>query len=424
MRFQRWVPPEMKRTTIVAAALLAAFVAMQVAGTVLAVTAPPETVGLELNLWIWAIVVLGFTITGAVLAVKRPDNAVGWILLTSVTLATFSLPASEIARRVQSATPSFLAFASDSLFFLGLALLFTFLFGLFPTGRFPGPKWRLLGYGAATGIVLTQLSAWTRTCSQQALQWPTPDTQLPTCSDPLQPWFVRFDNPFGLMGETWESFSAITGAIGGLLILIAMFGGVFSLVARYRSGTSTERLQLRWLVSVMALVTPLFAFSIIGEFLFPPDGLPFLSTFVIIVFGVGVPVTIGIAILRHNLFDIDQLIGRTTTFTIVAVMLAVVYATIAVWLPTALTGGSSSLAVAASTLAVAALFNPLRRRVQRFVDRRFDRTTYDAEGVAGDLAGQLRDNVDAQQISQDWVDATSEALRPARASVWLRQPSS
>lgn len=204
-------------------------------------------------------------------------------------------------------------------------------------------------------------------------------------------------------------------------MLMAMFGGAASLFSRYRSGTAAERVQLRWLLAILVILVPLAGGVIVLESIFTRES-EVLGYVVTLSALIGIPLAIGIAVLRHNLLDIDRVLSRTAAFTVVALLLAIVYAFIAIWLPTALTGSSNSLAVAASTLAVAALFNPLRRRVQRVVDGRFDRTTYDAELVGSQFARELRDNVDTQAISQNWMNTASDALRPATSGVWIKQP--
>jgi hypothetical protein len=128
---------------------------------------------------------------------------------------------------------------------------------------------------------------------------------------------------------------------------------------------------------------------------------------------------IAVAVTRYGLYEVDRLVNRTVVYAIVVALLAVVFAAGAVWLPTLLPGESSSVAVAASTLAVAALFNPLRRWVQRFVDRRFYRSRYDAQQVADAFAARLRDQVDPEEVAAEWVEVVRRTLQPASVAVWL-----
>lgn len=410
----------MKQGTALAALLLAASISTWIWAVALGLTRPDTVSPFSVVDAVWGISFLAFPIVGAILASKRPNNAIGWLFLIGPTFVGIGILLYEVVGHQQADASSWTQFLADAFFYLGLSLMAGFFLGLFPSGRFHSRRWASLGFLATTGIIA--ILGWTmmRSCSTAVLQFPSAEAAAPSCTDPIEPWFIRFENPLGLTvppgGSVWDTI----GGIGAALVIAAMIGGAASLFARHRQGTPTERHQLRWLLAVLLVAVPLFGVLVVAEaFGTELDALSLIVTFTVLI---GIPTAIGFAILRHQLLDIDRFISRTATFTVVAVMLVVVYAFMAVWLPTALTGGSSSLAVAASTLAVAALFNPVRRRVQRFMDRRFDRTPYNAELVGSDLARQLRDNVDANQISRDWMDGASGALRPVTASVWVRQP--
>jgi hypothetical protein len=137
------------------------------------------------------------------------------------------------------------------------------------------------------------------------------------------------------------------------------------------------------------------------------------------VFSLLVAGAVTLAVLRYRLYEIDRLISRTVTYTVLAVVLAIVYGFGAVWLPSRVVGEQTPLFVAGSTLAVAALFNPLRRRVMRWVDRRFNRSSYDAEQIADAFAVRLRDEVDPERLADEWATTVVRALQPSSIGVWL-----
>lgn len=411
----------MRPSTTLVGVLLALCISTWTLGYVLAFLRPSNVASFTTGDFVFFLGFLAFPIVGAVLAWKVPKNPIGWIFLIGPTIVGLSVLLQELLYQRQDAASPWTAYTADAAFFLGLSIMAGFFLGLFPSGKFHRRGWRVLGFLATGGILATL--AWTifRPCSNAVLRFPTSETNAPGCTEPVQDWFIRFNNPLGIVEPGGASVWAAVGAIGGSLMLMAMFGGAASLFSRYRSGTAAERVQLRWLLAILVILVPLAGGVIVLESTFTRES-EVLGYVVTLSALIGIPLAIGIAVLRHNLLDIDRVLSRTAAFTVVALLLAIVYAFIAIWLPTALTGSSNSLAVAASTLAVAALFNPLRRRVQRVVDGRFDRTTYDAELVGSQFARELRDNVDTQAISQNWMNTASDALRPATSGVWIKQP--
>lgn len=205
-------------------------------------------------------------------------------------------------------------------------------------------------------------------------------------------------------------------------MLIATAAGVVSLRQRTRHAPHEERQQVKWLL-LAALV--LFAF---GTFwgITELAGYPELATTAAWVFVPLVPLALGVAILRHRLYDIDVLLNRTLVYVTLSAILAVVYVATVVlfqWLLSAVTAESNA-AIAASTLAVAALFRPLRSRIQRFIDRRFYRQKYDAAATVGRFSARLRDEVELDALGRELLAAVGETMHPATAHVWLRTPDS
>jgi hypothetical protein len=200
---------------------------------------------------------------------------------------------------------------------------------------------------------------------------------------------------------------------GFLLIPLLLLVALGSLVRRWRASSGVERLQYPWLMAAIGLLIVVLAASqLVTESVILDVSLVFIALNAI-------PAAIGVAILRYRLYDIDKLISRTVSYAVVAAVLVAVYAGCALALGS-LVGRDNPLAVAGATLAAAALFTPLRRRVQEFVERRFDRSRYDAERVVDDFASRLRQEVDLDGLTTDLTAVVGQTLRPVTVSLWLR----
>jgi hypothetical protein len=204
---------------------------------------------------------------------------------------------------------------------------------------------------------------------------------------------------------------------GFLLIPLLLLVALGSLVRRWRASSGVERLQYPWLMTAIGLVIVVLAITQVVPESVILDGL------IVFIALNAIPASIAVAILRYRLYDIDKLISRTVSYAVVAAVLVAVYAGSALALG-ALVGRGNPLAVAGATLAAVALFSPLRRRVQEFVDRRFDRSRYDAERVVNDFASSLRHGADLDGLSADLAGVVTTTLRPAMVSVWLRKEPS
>jgi hypothetical protein len=228
------------------------------------------------------------------------------------------------------------------------------------------------------------------------------------------------DNPIGISGVPNPEYGWLAGPLFGLYPFF-MGAALWSLFTRYRKAGTVERLQLKWFL----LACLSFVAALSTEFIFEGLGYPeapFLVDLWIDVSLISIPVAATLAILRYRLYDIDRIISRTVSYAIVIGLLALVYA-LGVTGLTTLLDTDSPLVVAASTLAAAALFNPLRRWVQRRVDHRFNRSRYDAERVMASFTGSLRDQVDPDQVLEGWVSVVNETMKPAAAGVWVREAS-
>jgi hypothetical protein len=335
---------------------------------------------------------------------SRPRNPVGWLLLVWALGASLSgltaIPLSSMTARPTVDLGVWLL-----IWFQGWSwVLFIFpIFHLplvFPTGTVPTPRWRwLVALEAGMLLVFTLLTVFSA-----ELELVVGETTI---------WSVP--NPIGFItNEFWEGgFSPVWGV--GLVILA--LGSASAVIVRYRRARAEERQQIKWLayaVGMFAIVySSMFAFSGGEE---TPAWLDLL--FVISI--AAIPVAIAVAVIRYRLYEIDRIVRRSFTYTTVAVLLALVYLGNVTALGTII-GRDSPLAVAGATLAAAALFNPVRRRVQSWVDRRFDRARYDAQQVVEQFSFRLRAETDLDGLRSDLTGVIEEALRPATMSLWVRE---
>ena len=236
-------------------------------------------------------------------------------------------------------------------------------------------------------------------------------------------------NPLVLEGH---SIVAQVLARAPVLLPICILASALSLVWRYRHSGGEVRLQIRWVAFAASLVSVAYAVTAVSGIFFAPEAstneqapplwLALLQDAVLVSYA-GVPIAVGFAVLRYRLYDIDLIINRTLVYGSLTVLLASAYVGGVVGLQAifrGLTGQESTLAVVASTLAIAALFNPLRRRVQTFVDRRFYRKKYDARKTLETFSGRLRDETDLHTLSSDLVAVVRETMQPAHVSLWVR----
>ena len=347
------------------------------------------------------VLAVSFSLLGATIVSRRGGNRIGWIyLLIGVLMPWQSLGVLYYERSVVSGGlpgARWAAWASNwvvvPVFPAGLSL---FAFLLFPSGRLPSLRWRPLAWSA---VVVTSLII--------ALTWidPTPIV--------ISPGLPPVANPIGIRGLGSNIAAGAGGAAWfvGLALITAAIGG---LVMRGRLAKARERQQVK-LLAYSAALTIGFLLVVTAV----SSSSSWWDAAVVLGFGVAVPVAFGVAILKHGLYEIDRLISRSLSYLILSGLLVGVFVGIVV-VATRVLPFSSPVAVAASTLAAAALFNPLRRRVQRLVDRRFNRARYDAEASIAALTAKLRDAVDLETVQADLLDGVHQALAPRHASVWIR----
>jgi hypothetical protein len=360
---------------------------------------------------VYFIAVAAFVTVGVFVVWRRPGNRIGWVFLAIGAVVSLRVAAAQYAEYSLLVRPGSLpggrvavslGEALSTLMFAlpGLALL------VFPDGRLPSPRWRklvwILGAAALFGVVGNGFM---------------PGHYVEAES------FKTFSNPLGV-GSDPEPFEALAG-LGWLLVAPGLFACGLAMVRRMRRAHGIERLQLKWI----AFAASLFAtgFVVISITFFAGLSGETVDQVRTGVLGLGfctIPIAAGIAILRYRLYDIDVVINRTLVYGALTATLATVYLGSVLLLQLGLSGVTegSGLAVAASTLAVAALFRPARSRIQEAVDRRFFRRKYDAQRTLEAFAGRLRDEVHLGALSTELSAVVRDTLQPAHVSLWLRTP--
>jgi hypothetical protein len=336
--------------------------------------------------------IIGAPILGGLIASRRPRNPYGWLWLgfgLGLALQSLAMSYEAYALVVEPGSLAAPRTISHVLELGGQAALTLapLLMLLFPTGRLPSRRWRPLAWTSTTaGAVLLAL-------------------------------VLFFDNPDQVGGAISIAAVAVVSVIFASIFLSAL-----SIVVRYRRASGAERQQLKWFALAAVLIGVVTAGHLLFLDLLLPEALLTLLDAATIT---GLYVAVGIAILRYRLYDIDIIINRTLVYGSLTVTLVIVYLGSVIGLQyilRALTGQESQLAIVASTLAIAALFNPLHRRIQASIDRLFYRRKYDAAKTLEEFSAKLRDETDLDALNSDLVRAVRETVQPEHVSLWLREP--
>ena len=344
-----------------------------------------------------------------ILVTRLPRNAIGWLLLVGGLLFVSTGAVSGLADYGLNVHPGSVPGAIWFAWFSDLPVpvvldVLVYVLLLFPTGRLVSPRWRVVAAGAVIAGVVVVV---------QTAVGPFSPGQYPPADQ----------NPLAVTGSAADAL-AVVATISTIVLIGVLFLAMASLVLRTRRATGTERQQLKWFAADVAVAGPALAIALLTSGV--TDGV--IGVISNAAWGIGLislglmPVSIGIAVLRYRLYDIDRLISRTLAYGALAAFLAVAYVGSVLLLSALLAplASENSLAVAGSTLLVAALFSPVRRRFQSVVDRRFNRAKYDAAGELASLSQRLRSEVDLDGVKAEVVATVGRTLAPASASIWLR----
>jgi hypothetical protein len=350
----------------------------------------------------FSIVGVASVVVGGLVASRRPENPIGWLFLSGALISSLRGLAAEYAVYGITTNPGALPGArtaagfSNAVEIVGPVLLFILVPLYFPTGRPVSRRWGLVAWLALGGLPVLV-----------ALQVVSPGEAV-YGSGIQNPWAVEGLRPI------MEAF----GPVWFVYYIGLIFASAVSLVLRLWRSRGEERQQIKWFTFAAAFIPVWFVTNGPIDRAFPVL-FDLLDALVI----AAVPVAVGIAILRYRLYDIDRIINRALVYAALTVALALVYFGSVVGLQyvfRSLGGGESSLAVVASTLLIAALFNPLRRRVQGFIDHRFYRKKYDAQKTLQSFSTVLRDETALDRLAPELLVVVRETMQPAHVSLWLR----
>jgi MFS family permease len=359
----------------------------------------------------FALVMLAFPIAGILIASRRPETPIGWLLLAigvgwgianesysdyGLLLHPGSLPGAALIGIVGSVmwAPT-------------IGLTGTYLLLLFPDGRLPGRRWRIVGYVSVLGIVVG---------TGALLVTPGPMTSG---------GYRHSENPLGiaaLHGVTQIAQFAL------VVIPLGMVASAASLVVRFRRAGLVERQQIKWLATAATVVAATYlvvmpvSALVNASWSAAPGWIQVGQAVALLSFGL-IPTAIAIAVLRHGLYTIDVIVRKTLVYAALVACLALLYAASVYTIDSAvrtISGASGTLAVSLSTLVAVIAFQPLRSRIQRAVDRRFYRARYDAIQILESFGGRLRDHVDLETLREEVLEVVTETLHPTHVALWLR----
>jgi hypothetical protein len=342
-------------------------------------------------------IVVGFAGVGALIASRHPGNLIGWLfcgIALAGSLMSLSRGYAEYWLDGNSASTTLGELAAsygDVSWIPAILPAATFLLLLFPNGRLPSRRWRPVAWCAGLGIALLFVGDF-------------------TSRGPLED-YPEVMNAYGVDSPVLD----LVEVIGALLLLVALVGSPLSLVLRYRRAGYDERQQIKWLALAGAVAAATFVIAIVTwDLLTEP-----VANAAIMLSIVALPVAAGVAILRHRLYDIDVVINRTLVYGALTATLAGAYVGSVLLLQLVLSP-SSDLAIAASTLTVAAPFRPARGRIQAAVDRRFYRRKYDAQRTLESFAGRMRNQVALDALAGELRTVVAETMQPTHVSLWVR----
>jgi hypothetical protein len=344
----------------------------------------------------------GFQIIGAIVASRRPEHPMGWMLCAVALLASSGFTLEELSAYTLITNPGAVwggyaaGWFASWLWYPTLVLALFYIPLLFPDGRLPSPRWRW--------VVIATTCTLVATCASFAL-WPTLDVGVEGDA-------AQIENPLAV--SQLEPVLDVVVQISFPIFAVAVFLAALSVLLRFRASRGEARQQLKW----FALGVVVVAISV------PVEAVSYRLGSVFFAIGIlAVPISIGIAVLRYRLYDVDRLINRSLVYGLLTAGLGLTYFGLVVALQALLQpfSGGSDLAIVMTTLVVATLFLPARRRVQDVVDRRFNRRAYDAARTVEAFSARLREQVDLDTLRYELLAVVDETMQPALASLWLRE---
>jgi hypothetical protein len=395
-------------TKTVAWSLFGLFMVLVVAGALVTILGPAPDEDL------FFVAVVGYGFVGALIAARQPGNVIGWLLLVIGNLLALGALVDASLLLEDAPARAFSAWLSDWTWYVWLTLAGVFLPLLFPTGRPLSRRWRRVVWLGVAALALS--------LAGNAFQPGRLDVDSA----------VPVDNPFGIPGV--QGLMDVLARAGDVLAGIAFVLAAASVVIRFRRSRGVERQQLKWFAYVGVLAAVGLGVAMVAVLFGTQPGEDgggttldilgavgwFTALFAIVV---GIPVATGMAILRHRLYDIDVVINRTLVYGALTATLLLSYLGLVLLLQLTLSPltEDNGLAIAGSTLGVAALFRPARARIQELVDRRFYRRKYDAARTLEGFGARLRDEVELDSLSAELRAVVADTMQPAHVSLWLRE---
>jgi hypothetical protein len=360
---------------------------------------------------LFALIPASFAIVGILILGRQPRNRIGWILMVIGLAWIIPLePYGGFAYSRDLPGGALFIALSGPTWVPPIGLMGTVLLLRFPDGNLPSPRWKKLEWLAVIAIFVTVVAI------------------LFGPRDLAEEGYPGLLNPLGI-----DALEAVLNALMVFLLLIPLTiaASAISLILRFRRSTGMERLQIKWLTSAAVAVAVIYLIAILTS-LNSEWGGPTTPTWVLFLQNASfasfalIPIAIGFAILRYRLYDIDLVINRTLVYGLLTALLLGVYVVLAVGLGAAIRSvaeqENNAIVIAASTLAVAALFGPARRRIQAFIDRRFYRRKYDAAQTLEAFSARLREQVDLDSLAGELVGVVRTTMQPSHVSLWLRTP--
>jgi hypothetical protein len=398
--------PRSRRPRIALLAVLGVTLLISSAAVAFGVWLVPPHAGLDPGSAVLLLAGLSFDLAlGAIIVLRAEGHPVGWLFAIGATMlgvvfGCWALSAALASVGGSETIRAWFSVVGAMLFTPAMILILPAVAMVFPTGTLPGPRWRW-------PVALVAVMASAATVIILILPAPIVDD----LENPVGRWFAWMPEPLV------QVLGALT-SLGTLAILLALILGVAAVGIRFRRSHGDERAQLKWLLAATvpaAILIPLSLSQVAAA-------IPFIDLASVATLSL-VALAVALAVLRYRLYDIDRIISRTVSYAIVTGILAFVFVGAIIVFQALLAPvlGSNPIAVAGSTLVVAALFQPLRSRVQRVVDRRFDRSRYDAERIVSAFSAHLRDDVDLESLEADVRNVVGRTVAPASVGLWMRR---